>query len=55
MRKWDFVTYTHNKKRVQEAKLVRGYVSVKSVGKDAQGYFVTALAVDFINLHTRPS
>ena len=47
------MTYTHNKKRVQGAKLVRGYVSVKSVGKYAQSYLITALAVHSINLHTR--
>ena len=33
--------------------IVRGYVSVKSVGKYAQSYLITALPVDSINLHTR--
>ena len=53
MRKWDFVTHTHNNKRVQEAKLVRGYTDVKSVGKYAQ-WFISASVVDK-NLHTRLS
>ena len=45
------MTYTHNKKRVQEAKLVGGYTDVKSVGKYAQIH-MSASVVD-INLHTR--
>ncbi len=37
MRKWDFVTYTHSKKRVLGGiTCIKGYVGVKSVGKDAQ-------------------
>ena len=42
IRKWDFVTYTHNKQRALEAKLVRGYTDVKSLGKDGQCYTITA-------------
>lgn len=38
MRKWDFVTQTHNKQRVSGGKTCWGYADVKSVGKDAQGY-----------------
>ena len=41
------MTYTHNKKRVQEAKLVKGYTGVKSLGKYEQCYKITAPAVEY--------
>ena len=45
------MTHTHNNKRVQEAKLVRGYTDVKSVGKYAQGLNITAFAVDIVSTY----
>ena len=57
MRKWDFVTQTHNKKRVIGGKTcyVKGYAGVKSVGKDAQNFYKNSTCSRFINLHTRLS
>ena len=38
MRKWDFRTKTHNKKRVFGGKTWNGFVIVKSLGKYEQRY-----------------
>lgn len=48
MRKWDFVTYTHNKQRVSGGKTcnIKGYADVKSLGKYEQSYQVTASVVE---------
>ena len=51
MRKWEFRTKTHNKKRVFGGKTWNGFVIVKSLGKYGQVIKLTASTVAM--LHTR--